>query len=33
MVALLAAKNDFSVNLKVLETAEQVGQQLIDLKA
>ena len=33
MVALMAAKNDFSVNLKVLKTAEEVQKSTIDVSA
>jgi len=31
MVALMSAKNDFSVNLSVLKTADQVEKQTVDL--
>jgi len=33
MVALMSAKNEFSVNLKTLETANEVQQSLIDVIA
>jgi hypothetical protein len=33
MVALMAAKNAFSVNLKVLKTAEEVQKSTIDVSA
>ena len=33
MVALMSAKNDYSVNLSVLKTAAQIEKQVIDLLA
>ena len=33
MVALMSAKNAFQANLKTLETAEQVQNSVMDLKA
>jgi flagellar hook protein FlgE len=33
MVALMSAKNDFSVNVSVLKTASQIEKQAIDLMA
>ena len=33
MVSLMSAKIDFQVNLKVMQTAEQVQQNLLDVTA
>jgi len=33
MVALMSAKNEFSLNLKTLETADEVQKSLIDVMA
>jgi flagellar hook protein FlgE len=33
MVALMSAKNDFAVNVKVLQTANEVQQNILDVTA